>query len=465
MERIKDNLHFIKFNDKYIGFDVSTLSIFDIKKETADFINGIEVPNEVAEKVCEESQYFTSKGYFTDVTPPESIGQNQTNYNISIQNTLQCPLNCSYCFTKKIKAEPQNMTLEMADGIVKFIFECFDEQSEFYEIYFTSGGEPLGNFPVIQEVYSKSKEYSVKYEKQVHIGITTNALFLNKEKLEYIEKNDIRIALSIDGNQADHDKNRKSYEGKGSYESMASILPYIFNSESETLRRAAAICIITPDKKDYVGIFKHLVDLGFSKVYVKLVRNIDMEVPFITLEEIPQIKEYFVELFDFITGEIVGNRWKYVIPLLDPNNTIGQIILNILLHNKVLYRCDAGRSKFSILPNGDIYPCDYFSIFPEKKMGNIRTGISDNSKLEWLNVKCIDLDDCKNCWCRYVCGGGCYFGRYLNNGYAEPIECQMHKFFVEEVVKMIYTISKSNKKALKHLEICAEHTINLIRYN
>lgn len=465
MEHIKSNLHLIKLHDKFIGFDVSTLSIYDIKGSTADFVSGMEIPEEEAKNVCEELRYLAAKGYFTDVPPPENMGSNQTNFNISIQNTLQCPLNCSYCFSKKIKTEPKNMSLEMADDIVRFIYECFDGQSELYEVYFTSGGEPLSNFPVIQEVYRKSKDYGEIYKKHMHVGLTTNAVLMDKEKLDYLEKSDIRLALSIDGKKEEHDNNRKSYEGKGSYQSVVDILPDILNSKSETVSRAAAICIITPEKKDYVGTFKYLVDLGFSKVHMKLVRNIDPEKPLVSLTDIPHIKENYIEFFDFIAGEIIRNSWKYIIPLLDPNNTIGQIILNVLLHNKILYRCDAGRSKFSILPNGDIYPCDYFSMFPDTKMGNIKTGISEDAKAEWLNMKSINLDNCKDCWCRYVCGGGCYFGRYLNNGKAEPVECEMQKFFVEEVIKMIYLISKSNKKALKHLEICSEHTIRLIRYS
>lgn len=465
MESIRNNLHLIKLTDEYIGFDITTLSIFKMKKYTAEYLNGIDIPKEEEEKVSQELQFFKAKGYFTDVLPPENLGDNQINYNISIQNTLECPLNCSYCFSKKIQAEPRNMGLEMADNIVQFIFEYFNEQSEMYEIYFTSGGEPMANFPVIQEVYERSKECGEKYGKKVHVGITTNAILVDDNKLNYLENNDIRIALSVDGKKEEHDDKRKTYGDKGSYDAIMNILPKIHNSKSDTLKRAAAICIITPDKKDYAGIFRHLVDLGFSKVHMKLVRNSDIENPVITMEDVPAIKENYTKFFDFIINEIIENNWKYVIPLLDPNNTVGQIILNILLHNKILYRCNAGRSKFSILPNGDIYPCDYFSIFHETKMGNVRTGISKEMKAEWLDKKSISFEECKNCWCRYVCGGSCYFGRYLNNGKAEPIECEMQKFLVEEVSRMIYTISKSNKKAVKHLRLCAEHTMNLIRYN
>jgi len=36
-----------------------------------------------------------------------------------------------------------------------------------------------------------------------------------------------------------------------------------------------------------------------------------------------------------------------------------------------LYGCSAGKTKFEIVPNGDVYPCSFFFGRPEWRIGNV----------------------------------------------------------------------------------------------
>jgi radical SAM protein with 4Fe4S-binding SPASM domain len=52
-----------------------------------------------------------------------------------------------------------------------------------------------------------------------------------------------------------------------------------------------------------------------------------------------------------------------------------------------------------VLPNGDLFPCDYFSIFPEMKMGDIYSGLDPSSLYlskmqEWMDAA---FEKCRTC--------------------------------------------------------------------
>lgn len=197
MDKIKKNMHIIEADEGYIGFDVTTLKFFYLDQKCVDLIRGNKLSDEDKEKILEELDYYTQRGYFNDLGMPKSTEDFLTTYNVSIQNTLLCPLNCKYCFSKKIKAEEQNMSAQTATATVNFIFEYFKENVDHYELYFTSGGEPLCNFPIIKMVYSLAKKKAGEFGKSLRTGFTTNTLLLDNEKIKYLEDNEIGIAISI----------------------------------------------------------------------------------------------------------------------------------------------------------------------------------------------------------------------------------------------------------------------------
>lgn len=51
---------------------------------------------------------------------------------------------------------------------------------------------------------------------------------------------------------------------------------------------------------------------------------------------------------------------EYLLLILNDNDYFGKIIKRIILKEAYAFRCKAGRSKITVCPNGDIYPCDSF---------------------------------------------------------------------------------------------------------
>lgn len=462
-EGFLNNIHVFPYNGEWLAVDAATLSIFEVDKRTADYLNNADLPDEVKAKIQSELKKYTEKGYFLDIAVPKSMEPYMSNYNISIQNTLDCPLNCKYCFSKKIDTKPRNMALETADKTIRFLFDRFQEQADAFEIYFTSGGEPLNNFPVIQRIYEEGRRLGEEYGKGFKVGFTTNTVLLDEDKLNYLKNAEIGMMISIDGTEEEHNSNRITYNGKGTFQYVAGAIEKLMKSSNGYINRPQALAVLTGQRDDYVKTYKYLVDMGFYKVNMKLARNLGKENQTVTTNDLPNIKKNYSALVSYITDKILENQWKYVIPILDHNNMLGQTIINMALRKKVLYRCDAGKSKFSILPNGDIYPCDFLSTIPETKMGSIFEGIDNGKKDKWFSMTCLNLDECKTCWARYVCAGTCYYGRHLNNGKPDEIECEISRFLIEEVAGMLYKVNKHNKTLFKHLKNLARNIKEITR--
>lgn len=443
------NIHCFKYENIWIVFDSVTLSIFKCKEEVYEYLNNILSDCKIVGEIQDELNEYIKRGYFSDTKVPSTMEHFSSTYVISVQNTLECPLNCNYCFAKKIKSNERVMTKQTATKLLDFVFEEFDDKADSYEFYFTSGGEPLTNFSIIKQIYNESKVSAFNKDKNVMVGITTNSVLLDNENLDYLQNEEIALALSIDGEKNIHDKNRIYKNGKGTYDCVIAALNKLKNSDNPYINSPLGLTVLTDETANYIRTLKHLVDIGFKKVVLKPVKNITNEK--VNQEYVSSVKVRYKELVDFIKDELINNRWKYILPIINSADFLGSLLIRLLLKQKTIYRCDAGKSRYSILPNGEIYPCDYFSMLPEFKMGTLELGLDDSKNKYWREISCLNVKKCSDCWARFICSGTCYYTMILNNGEPDEFECEIKKYLIEQLVGLIYSIREENQLIFKHL--------------
>ena len=70
-----------------------------------------------------------------------------------------------------------------------------------------------------------------------------------------------------------------------------------------------------------------------------------------------------------------------------------------------------------ITPEGDIYPCHQFVGLEEYKLGSVHEGTFDQSLSErFAGLNIYTRDECRACWARFYCSGGCSASNLLVNG-------------------------------------------------
>ena len=76
---------------------------------------------------------------------------------------------------------------------------------------------------------------------------------------------------------------------------------------------------------------------------------------------------------------------------------------------KRLSGCGAGTEYLAISPEGDIYPCHQFVGNKDFYIGNLfDREITNKQRDKFLNVSIYNKEDCRNCWAKFYCSGGCH---------------------------------------------------------
>ena len=106
---------------------------------------------------------------------------------------------------------------------------------------------------------------------------------------------------------------------------------------------------------------------------------------------------------------------------------------------KKVSACGAGNEYFSVVPNGDIYPCHQFAGDKDFLMGNVFEGVLNKDIRDKFASSCLfTREECGDCFAKFICSGGCSANNYhfegdINKPYKvtcammkKRIECGMH---------------------------------------
>ena len=354
-----------------------------------------------------------------------------------------CNLMCEYCFASKgsYKVAKNLMSVEIAYKAVDFVVKNSGERKNVEIDFF--GGEPLLNFDVIK----KTVEYGRKVEeltgKKIHFTITTNGVLLDDEKIKYINKNMDNVVISLDGRKETHDAIRYDIARNGTYDKILKAALKLVrerNGKSYFIRGT-----FTSRNLDFSKDVFHLADLGFDEISVEPVVGVGEDFH-IRKEHIKDIlKEYEKLAYEYIERIKSGKPFRFY-------------HFNINLYDgpclyKRITSCGAGTEYFAVTPEGDLYPCHQFVGQPEFKVGDINSGL-DNETMQkrFEEASIFTKDECRKCWAKLYCSGGCHANSYYSNGdimKPEETVCKMQRKRIEcaimiETCKVMENEEKDN---------------------
>lgn len=320
-----------------------------------------------------------------------------------------CNLKCAYCFAEEgeYKGKRSLMSLEVGKNAIDFILENSGKRRNLEIDFF--GGEPLMNFGVVKEIVKYGREREKEYNKNIRFTLTTNGLLLDENKLEYINKTMDNVVLSIDGRKSINDKMRKCFNGdKSSYD----IIVPKFRKLAESRNQANYYVrgTFTRENLDFSEDVLHLSDLGFKQVSVEPVVADKEEWYSLREEDIKKISEEYEKLAkEMLQRQKEGKGFNFFHFMIDL--TGGPCAA------KRLIGCGAGTEYLAVTPEGDLYPCHQFVGMEEFIMGTVVNGVTNIDKYkQFENTNIYAKEDCKGCWAKFYCSGGCAANAYSNHG-------------------------------------------------
>ena len=139
-------------------------------------------------------------------------------FELYICPTLDCNLNCIYCFENKRQGK---MTLETADAIYRFVCEQFENQP-YRELKINwYGGEPLLGMDIIEYLSEKFIAFSEEKQLEYIATVVTNGVLLSDEAQEKLKECKVWCVMATaDGIGCMHDRTRPSRDGRPTYDKI-----------------------------------------------------------------------------------------------------------------------------------------------------------------------------------------------------------------------------------------------------
>ncbi len=260
--------------------------------------------------------------------------------NALLHLTHDCNLRCPYCFTgKKFDRE---MTADTVKKTVEFVVD-YAKQHEQRAVFSFFGGEPMMAWDRMKELVLYAEEVAAREKVTAIFRMNTNGMLIKEEHLEFFDAHDLIFILSIDGNEAMHDTERRTEGDIGSFATLAKRLPRFLEHNPGLM----ASVVITPKNLDHAADgLAYLLDTGFRYLIIK---------PDVTQAwsraDIDKLEQQYSRVADDYLARCRRGDEVYINLFDDKwiNHTKGAEAISI--------RCDVGTSQISISPSGNIFPC------------------------------------------------------------------------------------------------------------
>lgn len=309
-----------------------------------------------------------------------------------------CNLRCEYCFADggSYNGAMVNMSFEVAKKAVDFLIEKSGHRRNLEVDFF--GGEPLLNFDVVKKTVAYARGLEKETGKNFRFTITTNATLLNDDAIDFFNREMYNVVISIDGRKDVHNSVRKTATGEGSYDlAMKNALDFKAKRKGQYYVRGTYTAL----NKDFSEDVLFLNDLGFDQISIEPVVLPETHRLALKKSDIPELIAEYDKLVNEYYERRKTDKWfNFFHFMLD--------IYHGPCETKRLVGCGAGNEYVAIAPSGDIYPCHQFDGNRAYKLGNVLEGTFDTTIPEEFAVNnLLCKPDCRECWAKYYCSGGC----------------------------------------------------------
>lgn len=334
-----------------------------------------------------------------------------------------CNLRCRYCFAAQgdFGGERMLMPLEVAKSAIDFLIKHSGSRHNLELDFF--GGEPLMNFDVVRQTVAYARSIEKQYNKNFRFTITTNGLLLNRDNIDFINREMSNCILSLDGRKPVNDRLRVRVDGSGCYDTIVPKFQELVKRRPPELDYYVR-GTFSKYNLDFCEDIRHFLDLGFDRISVEPVvseKKLDYS---IQEEDLPRVFEEYDRLAQIIIErEKAGKGFQFFHFMVDLDQGPCAI--------KRLRGCSCGNEYVAVTPTGDIFPCHQFVGNDEWKMGNVITDTIDQTiKERFALINVYSKPECRNCWAKFYCSGGCNANNWQYEGDVRKphkISCELEK--------------------------------------
>ena len=431
------DIHKFVVNGEYILLDVNSGSVHVLDQVAYRILDVFDGANDAAiiaefaaefgetavRETLEELHELMAAGqlFSADAEIPPVFAAKPIVKSLCLHIAHDCNLRCGYCFasTGSFGHDRGLMSPEVACRAVDFLLEHGGSRKHAEIDFF--GGEPLLNMATVRAAVAHIRKREAETGKIFNLTLTTNAVLLNQENLDFLNQENIQLILSIDGRREVHDRMRPFAGGAGSYDKVLANMHKAVDSRQGANYYARGT--YTAYNLDFAADVLALADEGFGRLSVEPV--VAKDAPYGLCEA--QLPELFAQ-YDLLAAEYLRRHRD--------GNGFDFFHFNVDLENgpcltKRLSGCGAGHEYYAVTPEGDLYPCHQFVGRDDFKVGTVFAGIDQPDLCdEFRQAHVLTKPECRRCWARFYCSGGCHANAEAFHGSIhQPYElgCELQK--------------------------------------
>lgn len=342
-----------------------------------------------------------------------------------------CNLNCEYCFASqgKYHGDRALMSFEVGKRAIDFLVENSGTRTNLEVDFF--GGEPLMNWDVVKDIVKYARSIEKEKNKNFRFTLTTNGVLVDDDVIEFANKEMHNVVLSLDGRKEVHDHLRKTINGKGSYDTIVPKFQEFVKRRGDKSYYIRGT--FTHNNVDFTNDIFHMADLGFTELSMEPVVCAPEDPYALTYDDLPVLfEQYEILAKEMLKREKEGKPITFYHYMIDL--TSGPCIY------KRISGCGSGTEYMAVTPWGELFPCHQFVGDPKYSLGNIYEGVTNkDAQDEFKLCNAYAKPECKDCWAKLYCSGGCAANSYHATGSITGIYeygCELFKKRMECAIMM-----------------------------
>ena len=319
-----------------------------------------------------------------------------------------CNLNCAYCFASqgKYHGERAVMSFEVGKQALDFLIANSGTRRNLEVDFF--GGEPLMNFQVVKDLVAYARSIEKEHNKNFRFTLTTNGLLIDDDVIDFANREMSNVVLSLDGRKEIHHRYRVDYAGNGSWERIVPRFQKLVAARGG--KNYYMRGTFTHANPDFLKDIQQMLDLGFTELSMEPVVCAPGDSSALTEEDFPVVCAQYEQLAELmLRRDREGKPFTFYHYMLDLSG--GPCIY------KRISGCGSGTEYMAVTPWGDLYPCHQFVGDEKFRLGNIWDGVTNTERrAEFAACNVYAHPECRDCWARLYCSGGCAANAYHATG-------------------------------------------------
>lgn len=324
--------------------------------------------------------------------------------------TKSCNMQCVYCIQGEQKTLCEEKRLLPSPQKVASYFP----KSGCYKIVFF-GGEPFLKFDYMIDIARAVREINANVE----FCVTTNGTLLTEERALILNELNFKVSISHDGECYETTRKRSNV--------------LVTNKNAIVLlKNISFIATITKYNFDVYKIWEYFEkfrkdnNLPFFKVTFNGLKDYKgLTDDDLFVYENKEFENVLDKVFFNLKHQLLNNIYDaYEIRAME--QILGQVLKEVKSHNTKSY-CGSFDVDLSLDVYGNIYSCH--------NSNDIYGHIDDEELKEYVNPY-VDNKECKECFCKCLCAGGCW----LSAKHKRKYHCYFQKQIYKRIFKMFEEI-------------------------